>query len=93
MAVKEAVGDALVVGAVGGIRTNAAAQTILEKEEADVLFVGRWNLVWTFAKELGAEVFVARQIEWGFKLKGRGKERAVHEEGAKPAVEGCAMSV
>ncbi|KAF7971891.1 hypothetical protein HWV62_19509 [Athelia sp. TMB] len=95
-AVKGAVGGALVVGAVGGIRTGAAAQAVLAKGEADVVFVGRWfqrdpALVWTFAEELGVEVFVARQIEWGF--KGRGKERAVHEKAVRPAAEECAVGV
>ncbi|KAF7972070.1 hypothetical protein HWV62_19141 [Athelia sp. TMB] len=95
-AVKGAVGGALVVGAMGGIRTGAAAQAVLAKGEADVVFVGRWfqrdpALVWTFAEELGVEVFVARQIEWGF--KGRGKERAAHEEAVKPAGVDCVDGV
>ncbi|KAF7986396.1 hypothetical protein HWV62_35442 [Athelia sp. TMB] len=81
-AVKEAVGDKLIVGAVGGIKSGKVAQEILEKGQADVAIVGRWfqkdpALVWTFAEELGVDIFVAHQIEWGF--KGRGQERSAYE--------------
>ncbi|KZP16909.1 FMN-linked oxidoreductase [Athelia psychrophila] len=80
-AVKEAVGDTLLVGAVGGITSGAAAQAVLEGG-ADVALVGRSfqknpALVWAFAEELGVDIFVAHQIEWGF--KGRGKERSAQE--------------
>lgn len=82
-AIKKAVGNKLFVGCVGGINTGKLAQEILEKGQADVALVGRWfqkdpALVWTFAEELGVDIFVAHQIEWGF--KGRGNERSAYEK-------------
>ncbi|KAF7980703.1 hypothetical protein HWV62_37161 [Athelia sp. TMB] len=81
-AVKKVVGEKLIVGSVGGIETGKMAQEILETGQADVAFVGRWfqknpALVWTFAEDLGVDIFVAHQVEWGF--KGRGKERSAYE--------------
>lgn len=74
-AVKRAHPGALLVGAVGGITTGTLAQDILEKEQADVVFVGRQfqrdpASVWTFADQLGVHVKLANQIEWG--VAGRG---------------------
>jgi len=40
-AVKEAVGDKLVVGSVGAITTGKIAQDVLDKNQADVILVGR----------------------------------------------------
>ncbi len=69
------------VGAVGGIRTGEIANGVLEGEQADVTFVGRQfqkdpATVWTFAEDLGVQVKVAHQIEWGFKGRGSSKKLA-----------------
>jgi len=79
-AVKEAVGDKLIVGSVGGITDGHLAQEVLEKGQADVILVGRQfqkdpAVVWTFAEQLGVKIKVANQIGWGFGLatSGRGK--------------------
>lgn len=41
-AVKQAVGDKLVVGAVGSITNGVIAQDVLDKGQADVILVGRF---------------------------------------------------
>jgi len=73
--VKKAVGDSLLVSAVGGIKTGHLAEEAL-KSGIDVVRAGRWfqqnpGLVRAFAIELGVEVKMANQIDWSF--KGRGK--------------------
>ncbi|TFY82500.1 hypothetical protein EWM64_g1511 [Hericium alpestre] len=73
-AVKQAAGDKILVGAVGGITTGTLAQEILDKEQADVIFVGRTfqknpGTVWSFAEDLGIEIHKASQIAWGFKAR------------------------
>ncbi|KAA1475227.1 FMN-linked oxidoreductase [Dentipellis sp. KUC8613] len=70
-AVKKAHGDKILVGAVGGITTGTRAQQILEAGQADIAFVGRMfqknpGLVWSFAEDLGVEIYKALQIEWVF---------------------------
>ncbi|KAI0792471.1 hypothetical protein C8Q75DRAFT_804847 [Abortiporus biennis] len=70
-AVKKAHGDKILVSAVGNINTGKIAQEILDKGQADVIFVGRYfqknpAIVWSFAEDLGVAVTVAHQIEWGF---------------------------
>jgi 2,4-dienoyl-CoA reductase-like NADH-dependent reductase (Old Yellow Enzyme family) len=78
-AIKKAVGDKMLVGAVGGITTGPQAESILTgkgegshgEEELDMAIVGRMfqknpALVWTWAEELGVEINVANQIRWGF---------------------------
>ncbi|TFY68481.1 hypothetical protein EVG20_g3533 [Dentipellis fragilis] len=70
-AVKKAHGDAILVGAVGGITSGVRAQAILEEGRADVVLVGRGflknpGLVWAFAEELGVETYKTLQIEWAF---------------------------
>lgn len=75
--IKKAVGDKLIVSAVGGISNATLAQEVLDSG-VDVVMCGRWfqenpGLVSTFARELGIDVKMAHQIEWGF--KGRGKDR------------------
>ncbi|KAE9973132.1 hypothetical protein Vi05172_g9559 [Venturia inaequalis] len=74
-AVKEAVGDKMLVGSVGSITDGKLANDLLE-EGLDAIFAGRMfqknpGLVWQFADELGVEVHWANQIRWGF--GGRGK--------------------
>ncbi|EIW78290.1 FMN-linked oxidoreductase [Coniophora puteana RWD-64-598 SS2] len=70
-AVKKAHGDKLVVGAVGMITSGTSAQSILDKGMADVILAGRTfqknpAAVWTWAEELGVNIKIANQIEWGF---------------------------
>jgi 2,4-dienoyl-CoA reductase-like NADH-dependent reductase (Old Yellow Enzyme family) len=71
------------VSAVGGISTGTIAAEVLDKEWADVVFVGRYfqqnpGLVWEFARELGVEIQVPLQIGWAF--KGRGTRPSKKEE-------------
>ncbi|KAL4995497.1 hypothetical protein BDV10DRAFT_174626 [Aspergillus recurvatus] len=73
--IKKAVGDKLVVTAVGGIKTGAIAEEVLQSG-IDAVLAGRWfqqnpGLVRAFANELGVKVRMARQIDWSF--DGRGK--------------------
>ncbi|CZS79624.1 unnamed protein product [Fusarium graminearum] len=73
--VKKAVGDSVLVSAVGGIKTGHLAEEVLQSG-IDVVRAGRWfqqnpGLVRAFANELGVEVKMANQIDWSF--KGRGK--------------------
>ncbi|EXJ89539.1 oxidoreductase [Capronia epimyces CBS 606.96] len=82
LAVKEKTGDSLAVSAVGSITTGPQAQEILG-QGLDAVFVGRYFqknpfLVWTFAEELGVEIQLPHQIEWGFggRAGGKGKHHA-----------------
>ena len=77
-AIKNSVGDKMLVGVVGGIRNGNTAQRLLDENQADVVFVGRWlqknpALVWQFAEDLGVQISVAQQIEWPF----RGRDSSV----------------
>ena len=72
--IKAAVGDKILVGAVGG-HNNGVAQSILDEGKADVIFVGRAfqknpGMVWQFAEDLGVQIKVANQIEWAFLGRG-----------------------
>ncbi|KAG1748345.1 uncharacterized protein EDB91DRAFT_1113550 [Suillus paluster] len=74
-AVKQAVGDKLVVGSVGAITDGKIAQEVLDKGQADVVLVGRQfqknpATVWAFASDLGVAIKVANQIGWGFVGRG-----------------------
>jgi 2,4-dienoyl-CoA reductase-like NADH-dependent reductase (Old Yellow Enzyme family) len=74
-AVKEAVGDKLVVGSVGSINNGNIAQEVLDKGQADVVLVGRQfqknpATVWAFASDLGVAIKLANQIGWGFGGRG-----------------------
>ncbi|KAH8084363.1 NADH:flavin oxidoreductase/NADH oxidase [Cristinia sonorae] len=74
-AVKKAVGDKIIVTAVGTITNGRVAQDILDKGQADAIFVGRMfqknpGLVWSFAEDLGVKIAVAHQIEWAFAGRG-----------------------
>ncbi|PWY65981.1 FMN-linked oxidoreductase [Aspergillus heteromorphus CBS 117.55] len=75
VAVKQAVGDRLLVSAVGAITDGRQANDLLEKEGLDVALVGRGfqkdpALTWTFAQHLGVEISMASQIRWGFTRRG-----------------------
>ncbi|XHG07128.1 hypothetical protein AWENTII_010287 [Aspergillus wentii] len=70
-AVKKAVGDKLLVAAVGMINHGDLADKILTENDLDVILVGRafqrdTGLAWHFAKDLDVEISMAAQIRWGF---------------------------
>ncbi|THH32908.1 hypothetical protein EUX98_g1241 [Antrodiella citrinella] len=74
-AVKKAVGHKILVTAVGTITNGHVAQEILDKGQADAVFVGRQfqknpGTVWAFAEDLGVKITVAHQIEWAFVGRG-----------------------
>lgn len=81
--IKRAVGDKMLVGAVGSITEGKQAEAILTgkgegshgETELDVVIAGRMfqknpALVWSWAEELGVEIHVANQIGWGFGGRG-----------------------
>ncbi|KAG6819984.1 hypothetical protein H0H93_006814 [Arthromyces matolae] len=64
-------GHGLLVGTVGRILDGNVAQAVLDKGQADAVFVGRGfqknpGLVWSFADDLGVDLHQASQIGWGF---------------------------
>ncbi|KAJ5623469.1 2-4-dienoyl-CoA reductase [Penicillium lividum] len=70
-AVKKAVGDKLLVSAVGSINNGNLAEKIINEENIDLILVGRAfqrdsGLAWAFAKDLDVEIAMAGQIRWGF---------------------------
>ncbi|KAH9934527.1 FMN-linked oxidoreductase [Epithele typhae] len=74
-AIKKAVGDRLVVTAVGGIRDGHIAEEVPQKGQADVAMVGTASLknpafVLAYAEQLGVEVKPPHQVDWV--LYGRG---------------------
>lgn len=74
MAIKKKLGNKIAVGAVGVILSGKQADELLE-DGLDLVAIGRPfqknpGLVWTFAEELGCEIKVANQIEWGFAGRG-----------------------
>lgn len=74
--IKKAVGDKLLISAVGGIKTGALAEEVVQSG-IDAVQAGRWfqqnpGLVRAFANELGVKVRMATQIDWSF--DGRGKK-------------------
>ncbi|KAK6070497.1 NADH-dependent flavin oxidoreductase [Seiridium cupressi] len=77
--IKKAVGDKILVSAVGGIKTGALAEEVLQSG-VDVVMAGRWfqknpGLVYQFADELEVDVKMANQIGWGFGGRGnRGRK-------------------
>jgi 2,4-dienoyl-CoA reductase-like NADH-dependent reductase (Old Yellow Enzyme family) len=76
-AIKEKVGDKLLVGTVGTITEGKQANGFLENDNLDMVFAGRMfqknpGLVWSWADDLGVEGVWANQIRWGF--GGRGKK-------------------
>ncbi|KAF7970542.1 hypothetical protein HWV62_23707 [Athelia sp. TMB] len=69
-AVKETLGESLLVGAVGNINNGHVAQSILDQGQADVILVGSQFLknpgtVGAFAEDLGVDIYQANQMEWG----------------------------
>ncbi|KAI2893787.1 hypothetical protein CBS63078_9045 [Aspergillus niger] len=76
--VKKAVGDRLLVTAVGGIKTGKLAEEVVQSG-IDAVLAGRWfqqnpGLVRAFANELGVKVRVATQIDWSFEGRGKGRK-------------------
>ncbi|RYP67418.1 hypothetical protein DL771_007249 [Monosporascus sp. 5C6A] len=72
--VKKAIGDKMLVSAVGGISSGKLAEEVLESG-VDAVFAGRWfqknpGLVYAFADDLNADVKMANQIGWGFGGRG-----------------------
>ena len=70
LSTKKAVGDKLLVSAVGTITKGDQANGLLE-DGLDAIFVGRMfqknpGLVWNFAEEVNTPINVAHQIGWGF---------------------------
>ncbi|OAQ59678.1 NADH oxidase [Pochonia chlamydosporia 170] len=79
--IKKAVGDKLLISAVGGIKTGALAEEVLQSG-IDVVQAGRWfqqnpGLVMAFANELGVTVRMARQIAWPFEGRGKRAKKSV----------------
>jgi 2,4-dienoyl-CoA reductase-like NADH-dependent reductase (Old Yellow Enzyme family) len=81
-AVKKAVGDKMLISAVGSIATGELAEELLTADAPlDVIMVGRPflknpGLVWEWADELGTGIYVSKQIGWGF--GGRGTKKSKH---------------
>ena len=74
-AVKDAVGDKMAVGIVGGINNGKLAEQLLQDGNLDAVLVGRHfqknpAAVWQFAEDLGVDIKVANQIGWGFGTQG-----------------------
>jgi 2,4-dienoyl-CoA reductase-like NADH-dependent reductase (Old Yellow Enzyme family) len=75
-AIKAAVGDKLLVSAVGLIQDGKFANRLLEEEPSlDVIMAGRMfqknpALVWYWADDLGVKTRLAHQIRWGFEGRG-----------------------
>lgn len=81
--IKKVVGEKMFVSTVGSISSGTQAESLLTgkgegsrgEQELDVAMVGRGfqkepGLVWRFAEELGCEIHVANQIQWGFGGRG-----------------------
>jgi len=76
-AVKDKVGDKMLVSTVGSITNGKQANGYLVNDNLDVVFIGRMfqknpGFVWQCADDLGVEGRWANQIRWGF--GGRGKK-------------------
>ncbi|ODV62940.1 NADH:flavin oxidoreductase/NADH oxidase [Ascoidea rubescens DSM 1968] len=70
-AIKDSVGDKILVSCVGGIKEGAFANKILEDNVCDITFVGRAflknpGLVWQWGDELGVRLHHTKQLEWPF---------------------------
>lgn len=81
-AIKQAVGDKMLVSTVGSIKSGTQAQEIIaEGQEVDLVAAGRMfqknpGLVWAWADDLGVNIQVAHQIGWGF--GGRAAKKQEH---------------
>ncbi|KAJ5769081.1 NADH-dependent flavin oxidoreductase [Penicillium odoratum] len=89
VAVKQAVGDKMAVGAVGMINSGRLANQILEDDGLDFALVARGfqknpGLVWSFAQDLGVEFVMPKQIRWGF--TGRGESTYINPSSFKASM-------
>ncbi|KAF1809743.1 NADPH dehydrogenase [Eremomyces bilateralis CBS 781.70] len=87
LAIKEAIGDRMVVAAVGAITSGKQANVLLENG-IDAVFVGRMfqknpGLVFSWADELDVKVQMPNQIRWGFAGRGGGKIKTGNESKQK----------
>lgn len=78
-AIKNAVGDKIVIGTVGNITSGTQANHLLE-DGIDLVFVGRMfqknpGLVWQFAEDLDVSVNLPHQIAWGFGRRSQRKKK------------------
>ncbi|ROV98397.1 hypothetical protein VMCG_07144 [Cytospora schulzeri] len=70
--IKKAVGDKMLISAVGTITEGKQAEEILTGDTPlDIIFAGRMfqkdpALVWHWAEDLDISIYVANQIGWGF---------------------------
>lgn len=86
--VKAAVGDKLLVGAVGMIHTGEIANALVTEAGLDFVLVGRVfqknpGLVWTWAEELCVDISMSNQNQWGFSRRGADNLYIVHKDIAK----------
>ncbi|RMZ75023.1 hypothetical protein DV737_g5529, partial [Chaetothyriales sp. CBS 132003] len=82
-AIKEAVGDKMLVTAVGAITDGKLANELVQDHGLDAVFVGRYfqknpGLVWQFADDLGVEIQTFNQVRWAFNGRS-GKKKAKKE--------------
>lgn len=76
--IKKALGDKILLSAVGTITEGKQAEEILTSDTPlDVIFAGRMfqkdpALVWHWAEDLDISIYVAKQIGWGFGGRGSG---------------------
>ncbi|KAK4917410.1 NADH-dependent flavin oxidoreductase, partial [Elasticomyces elasticus] len=78
---KKAVGDKILITAVGGIKTGPLAEEVVQSG-IDAVQAGRWfqlnpGLVRAFAEELGVKVRMATQIDWSFEGRGKSQTTAI----------------
>ncbi|KAE8453297.1 hypothetical protein EG329_011364 [Mollisiaceae sp. DMI_Dod_QoI] len=89
--IKKAVGDKMLVSAVGSVTNGKQAEAILTgkgkeedargEQELDAVFAGRMfqknpGLVWSWAEDLECQINVANQIRWGFGGRAGGPKKA-----------------
>lgn len=75
-AIKEKVGDKMLVATVGTIGDGQLANRLLEEDGLDIAAAGRSfqknpGLVWAWADDLDVQIENAQQIRWGFMGRGR----------------------
>jgi 2,4-dienoyl-CoA reductase-like NADH-dependent reductase (Old Yellow Enzyme family) len=80
-AIKASLGSKLIVTTVGGITNGDTAQAVLDKGQADAIFVGRQfqrepGTVLKFAEDLGVSIALASQIGWAFSGRGLVRPRS-----------------
>jgi len=90
-AVKDKVGDKLIVTSVGSITTGPQANELLEEQGLDAVFCGRTfqkdpGLVWTFAEQLNCEIQLANQESFEFHSRVESKLTLTRSDGASVAV-------